>query len=763
MRLLTIALLLCLNVFAVRGQRAEANVSYTDFGRGVPVDVFWSPDGSAFWVVTRINTLWRYDATTMQGELMLEGVKGARYSEDGRFLITRGMDDVESYRLTNDVSKIVPYVVPMPQATLDEPSVYSPLYDLPERDRYIWGALSPSGALFLDYDDAGNGRVWEVATGELALKLPSDETYLSPEERAKMFMPEFGPELSIWRLSWSTDSSHIFRCHSSGGDTYVNCLPYNVETGERGIRASGEAWSWNITFSPDRRFFTLSQGIYNANTGELINSFRGFGGIEQAWSSDTHFLAMSGRNSSYIDVYDSTIHQLRHRLYVEGSQTGTKIFKWSPNNRHLLSWGSWSGYEFGSGLISLWNIETGHEIGRVNQHAFLGHQIAFNSDSSRLAATDALGNAAIFDSASSELVHTLRGAEAQITRLEWQPGGNLLAVNDVEQRFDYNPYIPPDADIVRVWDAATGNLIAALDHKSFVYAISWSPNGDQLITDDERGIYLWNSLTYQQVYFGRSRGAVYSFPNYQWSADSRVLRRTFRACSHSAGAVELFDMVAFKPLYLFDCFWLAEFYPVWSERLDQAISTWWQCNTNDPTDLTPCTFYVRLYEDRNQPFADYTRIIEPSAAYTFGAYRTIQNTRWSPDNTRLLVLTGGSADVWRLYLDHAEQEQHFAGVLDAFWSDDGEQLALVTLDGVQVADVGSGEVFFTLNDVQAPQWMSDHLRVCRGDPCVGELWNVDTGQLLLSGDLPNVVSPNGRYGAGTVNGVFRLWTFSQPE
>jgi WD40 repeat protein len=46
---------------------------------------------------------------------------------------------------------------------------------------------------------------------------------------------------------------------------------------------------------------------------------------------------------------------------------------------------------------------------------------------------------------------------------------------------------------VRIWDAATAELVQELRHAEAIYSLDWSPDGERILTGGEQGgVALWN-------------------------------------------------------------------------------------------------------------------------------------------------------------------------------------------------------------------------------------------------------------------------------
>jgi WD40 repeat protein len=87
------------------------------------------------------------------------------------------------------------------------------------------------------------------------------------------------------------------------------------------------------------------------------------------------------------------------------------------------------------------------------------------------------------------LSHTLRGHEAEITRIAWSPDGLLLASPSVDKT-------------IRLWDVQTGQLLHFLiGHASSVFGVAWSPTERTLLASSsvDGTIRLWDTRKGREV------------------------------------------------------------------------------------------------------------------------------------------------------------------------------------------------------------------------------------------------------------------------
>jgi WD40 repeat protein len=126
---------------------------------------------------------------------------------------------------------------------------------------------------------------------------------------------------------------------------------------------------------------------------------------------------------------------------------------------------------------------------RFNSHPhlakFLGHKysvgsVTFSSDGKLLAAGDG-DNVRLWDMASGKVLATLAGHRAHINSVAFSPDGKLLASGD-------------RAKIVLLWDVASGKARATLaGHKDSINSVAFSPDGKQLASGSrDKTALLWD-------------------------------------------------------------------------------------------------------------------------------------------------------------------------------------------------------------------------------------------------------------------------------
>jgi len=181
------------------------------------------------------------------------------------------------------------------------------------------------------------------------------------------------------------------------------------------------------------------------------------------------------------------VAQLRH-----GTSIGKARF--SPDGTRMLLLGD---FEL---KASLWDLTTGREIGRL-RHGRNILAVAFSPDSTRLVSFDAGKTTRLWITATgreqpwgarTRLWDAASGREQPWTELmtQWtaafSPDGTRLATGSADQ-------------MVRLWEPASGEEMARLQHDNTITLVTFSPDGTRLATRTDRMLRLWDPAGGQEM------------------------------------------------------------------------------------------------------------------------------------------------------------------------------------------------------------------------------------------------------------------------
>ncbi|MCY2966228.1 MAG: protein kinase [Planctomycetota bacterium] len=242
--------------------------------------------------------------------------------------------------------------------------------------------------------------------------------------------------------------------------------------------------------------------IWNAKTGECLQTLRHVGGCESAtFSQDgTRIVTTSADNTAKVwDVASGAeIHVLKgHSEYltcaafspddsrivtaskdetakVWDALTGTVVFtlekhdglvksaRFSPDGRSIVT-ASWDS------TVRLWDGKTGAQI-RLLPQSSSGNFASFRPDGTRIVTALSDGTAKVWDASTGADLRTLWGHSGDIYSVTFSPDGKRIVTAGKDTT-------------AKVWNAATGALLRTLrGHTKSVDSAAFSPDGSRIVT-----------------------------------------------------------------------------------------------------------------------------------------------------------------------------------------------------------------------------------------------------------------------------------------
>jgi WD40 repeat protein len=223
-----------------------------------------------------------------------------------------------------------------------------------------------------------------------------------------------------------------------------------------------------------------------------------------AWSPDSLQLAVPCEDSR-IRVW--TVGK-EHVVAFTGPTQKVLSVAWSPDGKHLAG-----GAE--DGTIHVWEVASGkgHEIVRENNSPVTAIAWSPKADGS-LAAAQGSGKILLCDPHNGRKRAVLKGHDGGTLALDWSPDGRLLASGGADQA-------------VHIWNSDTGKLQKTLGkHSSRVYSVSFSPNGQSLVSSSYRELWAWSVESNQEP--RKLTGHLNWVYATAWSVDGRTLASVSR-------------------------------------------------------------------------------------------------------------------------------------------------------------------------------------------------------------------------------------------
>jgi WD40 repeat protein len=396
--------------------------------------------------------------TDVAGADRVHAVQDARFSSDGKRIVTAGADGTARIWDAGTGRRL---------ETLSTGA-----------DPVRRAAFSPDGTRMLTLGDEV-ARIWDVATHRLlhVLSYPDDSltsAAFSPNGRL-VVTSEFSGTVGIWSAARGR-SLHVLSGHADA------------------VRSA--------VFSPDGRLVVTAGGddatarIWSVASGADLRTLRHNGPVLAAtFSRDGRQVVTAGGDAT-ARIWDASDDDSLRLLRRGDDIAGGAI---SPDGALLLTTG------YVDNTPWLWSLSTG-----VRTHVLRGHRGAltsasFSPDGTLLLTASSDKTARIWRVASGRSLRVLVGHRAPLTGAEFSPDGTRV-VTTAEDR------------TARIWSVASGRSLHVLagHHHALVWAAAFSPDGTRVVTAGEDGTArVWNVADGRRLLTLRAggdgvRGAAFS-------------------------------------------------------------------------------------------------------------------------------------------------------------------------------------------------------------------------------------------------------------
>jgi len=314
-----------------------------------------------------------------------------------------------------------------------------------------------------------------------------------------------------------------------------------------------------FVFSPDGRFLTNDEGMWEIATGHRISQHDPLPDVDKAWFlKDRKTFVSMGEAKDIISILNIDTRQI----------TTTKIGE-RPGYAHQENYAlTEDKMVIGSrnGLLELWDIRTGEKLSTLRNptnktvHFRMGitpdnhsNSLTFSPDGTILASGNLDGTVQMWDTTSGEeLIILNRNVEKRnilirtpddkllanepwekdnISRpsaLEFSPDGNILAIGNKNSS-------------IQLWNFTTGELISTFTgHTSSISSLAFSPDGNTLASGSSDGtIRFWNVKT-KEPHQSVIAGHAYEF-------NASFMKNNYKLASVSLfGIVTAWDLENFQ-------------------------------------------------------------------------------------------------------------------------------------------------------------------------------------------------------------------------
>ena len=310
----------------------------------------------------------------------------------------------------------------------------------------------------------------------------------------------------IFDVEYSPGGTRLAAASSSG------VWLFDLETGDAValMRNENSSRAFDLAYSPDGRTIAAAVDdsicLWDAETRveKRVLSPKFYWASRVAFSPDGRTIAGSGGET--VHLWDVETGQRKYTVGgVERAYAASIAF--STDSRTLASGHAspLAGHSVSDGKIYLWDAQTGKLKASRSRSVSLPTSLTFSPDGQTLAvghlyAALGLGSwgwVTLRDAKTLEFKLLLGAGQSPlgdfggVESVAFSPDGNVLAVGR-----SADTYGPGGPGTVRLWDAATGALLRALEgHTGDVYSVTFSPDGGTLASGSSDGtVTLWEII-----------------------------------------------------------------------------------------------------------------------------------------------------------------------------------------------------------------------------------------------------------------------------
>jgi eukaryotic-like serine/threonine-protein kinase len=443
-------------------------------------------------------------------------------------------------------------------------------------------------------------------------------------------------------------------------------------------------------------------------------------------------------------------------LVLSGHKGEVLSLAFSPDGQRIVSGGGKWAVGKTPGEVMVWDAATGQLLLELEGHNYAVWGLAFSPDGQRIVtgAGDrgyGPGEVIVWDALTGLEILSLPSEVGNVRDVAFSPDGKRIVTASTSGA-------APNA---RVWDAATGQPLLAIDRRMSLKSVAFSPDGDRIVTGGDNVAIVWDAATGQQLL--SLKGHKDSITSVAFSQDGRRILTSSADHTtkvwHGATGVELFSL---------------------KEHSDTVLGAAFSPNGKHIVTAS-ADKSAKLWDAENGQQLPTLK----------GHADSVYSIAFSPDSRR--IATGSQDGTLKLWDAETKQElltlqglsaqaRKGVKVYGVTFSPDGQRLASANNDQTaRVFDMSTGEQLLVLqhsNTVSCVAFSPDGQRIVTtmgareipdSKPSAAFVWDATTGRELLSlthskGVRSAAISPDGRrIVTGCNDGVARIWDAASGE
>ena len=338
-------------------------------------------------------------------------------------------------------------------------------------------SFSPDGQVLASGSDDKTIKLWDVGSGREIATLK-------------------GHSHDVYSVSFSPDGQVL-----ASGSRDGTIKLWDMDSRREIATLKGHSNSvFSVSFSPDGQ--VLASGswdktikLWDVGSRREIATLKGHSGFvgSVSFSPDGQVLA-SGSEDKTIKLWD--VGSRREIATLTGHSGRVYSVSFSPDGQVLAS-GSYDK------TIKLWDVGSRREIATLKGHSDTVYSVSFSPDGQVLASGSKDKTIKLWDVGSRREIATLKGHSGRVYSVSFSPDGQVLASGSYET--------------IKLWDVGSRREIATLTghparffkelfygrdswreiatltgHSSYVYSVSFSPDGQVLASGSYETIKLWD-------------------------------------------------------------------------------------------------------------------------------------------------------------------------------------------------------------------------------------------------------------------------------